>query len=306
MMKMKKAITIACIVLIVISLIVLAACGKDKNKGKVERTTVPRTTLAGDEETTVEYVVVTDQNGAPVTDSNGEVVTKVPETKEPETDENGQVVTEEPGTTTSSGPNNPTNPNNPTTKNPNNNDPVPQAVKDAIKIFQSGKFYIDGTTYDGKDTAPMRVAVSGDDIYMYTKMEGIEIAILMLDGNTYLINPAKNAYWKPSKLILKQMGMDEFEKPDFGDTTDKSVYISTEEITENGKKLSRHKYDGDEGISNWYTDASGKVVALETFDKSGALISRIDFKEFSGTIPAGLMDNPSGKYKKSSINIFMP
>jgi len=308
MRKMKKAITVFCIVLMALSVVFLVSCAKDKNDDIV-RTTIPRTTLPGEDETdeSDEYIIVTNENGETVTDEAGQPVTEIPsKQQDPSDPDSGQ----QPGETTTkkSDADTPNQGGNNNGNNGGNNggglDQGPKAVRDAISILQSGRFYMKGSAYDGKETTPMKVAISGKNMYMETTMQGMNIAMLTLDGTIYLINPSKGAYWKPTKVFLKQMGMDELTPPDFGSTTDKSKYKGSEEGVLNGKKMTCYVYEDTEGYSKWYTDSSGKVVAFEAYKTDGKLDSRMTFEELSAAIPDGLLDNPEKRYKKGSINIF--
>lgn len=175
-------------------------------------------------------------------------------------------------------------------------------------IFRSGTFYAKGSMKDSEGSTPLEIAITPKSIYMVTKMENIDMGILVNDGKTYLMYPAEKTYLEMSSTIMSMMGLDtddliSSDDLGFSDLEPLSKADKTETGTFNGKSCTVYTFTNDDGTSSKVYMSGNTLLGLETVS-GGSVVSATYFDYITGTVPADKI-TPPANYTKSGIFDFM-
>lgn len=161
---------------------------------------------------------------------------------------------------------------------------------DGFLALLANSFYLDCTLIDSTSgTTPFVVAVSGGNTEIYYDMDGMQIAMMTLGDNTYLISPKTKTYVNASKALMSAIGMD-------ADDLDLNM------MWPNGDTVftfSETEYEGKQAVCAEYTDtdnvitkiyiSDGKIVSIDSCDSSGTAVSRMVVNEITGNIPSDML-----------------
>lgn len=151
----------------------------------------------------------------------------------------------------------------------------------------SNSFYMVCTVPDssGADTN-FSIAVSGSDSEISYDMDSMQIALMNLNGETYLVNPKNNTYINASKTMLSMMGLSDEDLSLDMMWPDKNTKFTFEDS----------QYDSKDAVCCTYTDSDGvltkiyivdsKIVDIDSCDSSGNAVSSIKVSTLTGSIPA--------------------
>lgn len=181
---------------------------------------------------------------------------------------------------------------------------APAVSKNEYDIYRSGKFYAVGSVTDAEGTAPMELAVSDDTLYMNSNFEGVEIGILVVGDDSYMIYPEKKAYMEINSMLKKMMGGDAdelFNADDMGFNRmvalDKALSVSDAAL--NGVSCKRYLLPDEDEFYYVYMNGD-KLLRIEALNKNKKTESTIDFVSVSEDIPAD-KKAPSKEYKKTGM-----
>lgn len=125
-------------------------------------------------------------------------------------------------------------------------------------ILKTGKFTLTTTVVDGESSVPTTIAIKGNDLCADLKYSSMNLRMLLLDGNCYIILPTLKVYSKTNTV------------PSFSITsTAKETYVKSEYVDIGGKTYVREVYTYDDGSTRNYYFLNGEWKALETTDKDG-------------------------------------
>lgn len=319
-----KKMLLTVIFIIVLALLVLAGCvsfstnipGLDDTEASSADLTEEPATF----EPATHYVPATDEQGEDITNAEGSQV-YVPVTDEPAgnyepssyvpvTGIPGEQTVPTTGYVPSSEATVPTTGKNgeTTTKG---NEPATQAPAPAANeydIFRSGTFYAKGQMKDEEGVNPLEMAITPNSIYMLTKFEDTDMAILVSSGTTYLIYPQGKAYLEMSSMVMNMMGMnaDDMLNSDelgFSDMEPLSKAQSTSKATMGGQNCTVYSFNKEDGsVSKVYMNGN-KLVAVEAYEGT-KVVSATYFESITGNVPADKI-NPPASYKKTGLFDFM-
>lgn len=217
----------------------------------------------------------------------------------------------QPEPTTNHGGNDHTNV--PTTGRPSDNEPTtkPNNVNPTVNeydVFRSGTFYARGSMVDSEGSNPLEMAITPDSIYMLTKFESTDMAILVSKGKTYMIYPAGKAYLEMSSVVMNMMGLDTDELISsgdlgFSDMEPLSKAVGTSKATKNGKDCTVYDFNKEDGSVSKVYMAGNKLVAIESVE-NGKVVSATYIDSITASVPAD-KTTPSAGYEKKSIFEFM-
>lgn len=166
----------------------------------------------------------------------------------------------------------------------------------------SNSFYMVCTVPDSSGTdTNFSIAVSGSDSEISYDMDSMKIALMNLNGETYLVNPKNNTYINASKTMLSMMGISDEDLSFDMMWPDKNTKFTFEDS----------QYDSNDAVCCTYTDSDGvltkiyivdsQIVGIDSCDSSGNAVSSIKVSTLTGSIPedqltlsgkrsAGMMD----------------
>lgn len=166
----------------------------------------------------------------------------------------------------------------------------------------SNSFYMVCTVPDSSGTdTNFSIAVSGSDSEISYDMDSMKIALMNLNGETYLVNPKNNTYINASKTMLSMMGISDEDLSFDMMWPDKNTKFTFEDS----------QYDSNDAVCCTYTDSDGvltkiyivdsQIVGIDSCDSSGNAVSSIKVSALTGSIPedqltlsgkrsAGMMD----------------
>ena len=325
-----KKMFLSVIFIIVLALLVLAGCinfstnvsgteepsdNLSSEPGSYEPLTYPGTYEPLTYEPSTVYVPATDEAGEEVTDEEGSqvyiTVTEAPVTIPRDDPAYSEYASENniPGELpTGSGNESPTDANGSEhTTNAQGQTPAVTG-KNEFDIFRSGTFYIKGSMRDAEGENPLEMAITPNSIYMLTKFENVDMAILVSNGNTYLVYPGGKAYLEMSATVLKLMGLDtdELISSDdlgFSDLEPLSQATRTSQATLKGKNCTVYEFEKSDGtVSKVYMNGNS-LMGLETVE-NGTVLSATYIDSITDAVPADKI-NPSSSYSKKSVFEFM-
>ena len=151
----------------------------------------------------------------------------------------------------------------------------------------SNSFYMTCSVPDSSGAATnFSIAVSGSNSEISYDMDSMNIALMNLDGETYLVDPKNNKYVNASKAMLSMMGVSDEDLSFDMMWPDKNTKFTFEDT----------QYDSKDAVCCTYTDSDGvltkiyivdsNVVDIDSCDSSGNAVSSIKVSGLTGTIPA--------------------
>lgn len=184
---------------------------------------------------------------------------------------------------------------------------TPQTLNE-YDIFRSGTFYASGSMRDSEGVSPLKMAITPNTIYMLTKFESVDMAILVSDGTTFLIYPDAKAYLEVNSVVMKLMGLntdDLISSSDlgFGDLKSLSDASRNSKTQFNGTSCTMYEFDNTDGsVCKVYMNGN-RLLAIETW-VNGAVTNATYIDSLTSVVPAD-MQKPNPAYEKKSIFDFM-
>lgn len=171
--------------------------------------------------------------------------------------------------------------------------------KKQIKSFFNKKFYLKGVMISDGEAQDVEMAMNGDNVEVYSDMDGIKIGIFIQDGKTYLKNPETKKYMLLSKATMKMMGVNADELTfDLGDVSfDADKPSSVTKATYNGQDAVSYTYNND-GEKASFVFVSGKLKEISL--SSG---SKLQCEKFSSSIPSNMLTLDG--FEKQNMMSFM-
>ena len=175
---------------------------------------------------------------------------------------------------------------------------------------ESEEYYIAGKFKTSADTAyePFVIAVKDGNVYASTKFEDIDVAIMKLGDELYLISNDREKYCivdEASAAILDTLGLSAEEMTDalesLVDVVKKDEPSEVYETEKNGMTYLAKVYDEDDGGKTiiWYLN--GALVAADLYGPDGNLDATIVFDGIADKVPDNLIVEPS-EYGYTKVN----
>lgn len=172
-------------------------------------------------------------------------------------------------------------------------------------ILRSGNFYITGSMVDSSGIdSPLEMAVTDNSVYMLSEFSaGVDIAMLVSDGNVYMIYPDKAAYLEVNDSIMSMMGLTVEDMIGDG-AVDFSTFGSiddaykTGEAVSGGQKCTVYHIKEDDGEMRVYMNGD-KLIRFASYSQDGKFLSATDVKTITHNVPAS-KKAPPADYKSYS------
>lgn len=181
-------------------------------------------------------------------------------------------------------------------------------VPEEVEIFVRGNYYIDGVIYSSGDAMKVQLSTDGANVQVTANVSGLSFGMLVLNGTTYVIQPAAKIYTELSSALLAALGLDKsFSVDEFKSIADQ---VGEEEIY--NLKQSKVTINGEAGLCNEYNyeDATvklysvgEKLIQVDNYDEKGVLTMQIVIDEITPTIPADQLTLKG--LEKASITSFI-
>ena len=161
---------------------------------------------------------------------------------------------------------------------------------------------------DEEGVNPLEMAITPDSIYMLTKFDNTNMAILVSSGKTYLIYPQGKAYLEMSSTVMNMMGLntDDLISSDglgFSDMEPLNKAQGTSKATLNGQNCTVYSFAKADGSTSKVYMNGNKLVGIEAYE--GTRITSATYFDFiTASVPADKI-NPDTSYKKTGIFDFM-
>ena len=177
-----------------------------------------------------------------------------------------------------------------------------------INAFISGEYYISSTMIADGTSNDIDIAIRGSDFYTTVDMDGMKMGIMFLNDNIYIINKDQKKYIDFNSIAMmtgNQLDFDMDELKEVAAVFDLSVYNFKEfdqaYVDLDGQTANRYRYYSDE-ISIYFYFVDDVLKKVEHANADGAIATTFVVKEFSPTIPSGMMSLIG--LKKSTIFTF--
>lgn len=156
-----------------------------------------------------------------------------------------------------------------------------------IGAFFNHKCYIEGTAYQDGTDSPIAIAFDGEDCEVYTKYEGIEIAIMKKGDKLYIKRPDMKQYIEMNSTMASALGFSVDDLSiNLGSTDSGSVVpASVSNTTLNGEAAVCYKYKTDNGSSEFYV-VNGQIKEIDVKDNELNTLSKLQVALFSPSLPS--------------------
>lgn len=162
-----------------------------------------------------------------------------------------------------------------------------------INAYLSGTYCISTVMVDstGAET-PIDMAISGKNLQADMDVNGMQLSVLILDGDMYLVDVPNKKYVSLSSAMMSMFGMSmddlekEFEAIDFSNfkVTGNNAY----ETTLNGQKAVCCECFNEEAVVSFYF-VDGKLSQIDNGPVGGAPESTMKVLSFTPYIPSGML-----------------
>ena len=183
----------------------------------------------------------------------------------------------------------------PTTSVPVTDVQISDAEARHIQAFITGKYYISSTMIADGTSNDIDIAIRGTDFYTTVDVDGVKMGIMFLGDNIYMINTQEKKYLDFNSIAMmtgNQLDFDMDELKEVASVFDLSVYNFTgfdqAYVDLDGQTANRYRYYADE-ISIYFYFVDDVLKKVEHANKDGAIATTFIVKEFSPTIPSGMM-----------------
>lgn len=191
-----------------------------------------------------------------------------------------------------------------TTVKTENSTSAAKTILDKIDSFFRGKYYFDGIMKSDGTNSPFEIAMNGSDFIVYTEMDGIDMGILCLDDEFYLINPTDKKYTVLSSAIQKMMDIDpDSLKFEFNGTGfDGHSPTEVTEATYNGKPAVCYTYKNSQHNMDFVV-VNDEIIQIVQYDASGNVSTILQADEFTVDYSTDMVSLKG--YKKTNLISFV-
>lgn len=163
------------------------------------------------------------------------------------------------------------------------------AVEAQIKAFFDRSCYLRGAVYSSNTGDSMSIAFDGDNLEVLSNLDGNEVAIMIVDGKTYIKRPATKQYIEMTDSIMELLGItaDDFSF-EFGSAGYEEMskhLVSSYDVTIDDKDGVCLEYKKDSQIFRFYA-ADSKITQIDICAEDGTVYSQLAIDYFSESIPA--------------------
>ena len=197
----------------------------------------------------------------------------------------------------------------PTTAAPVTNVQISEAEGRQIQAFISGNYYISSTMIADGTSNDIDIAIRGTDFYTTVDMDGVKMGIMFLGDNIYMINLEEKKYLDFNSVAMmtgNQIDFDMDELKEVASVFDLTVYnfkgYDQAVVELDGQSANRYRYFADD-ISIYFYFVDGVMKKVEHANADGVVATTFIVKEFSPTIPSGMM-SLVGLKKATIFNFF--
>ena len=156
------------------------------------------------------------------------------------------------------------------------------------ELFMSNSYYLEGTIYSGGEVMPVKLATDGTNIELTATLKGLSFGVLVLDDQTYAIQPQAKVYTELSDLLVKTLGIDDLNVSEFQsirDSSNEQAAVNQIAVTINGEPGICTDFVYSDTSVKLYS-VGDKLVQVENFDNKGTMTMQIVVDSISAQIPA--------------------
>lgn len=156
------------------------------------------------------------------------------------------------------------------------------------ELFLKSNYYLEGTIYTDGEKLPAIIATDGYNLELTAMMGGISIGILILDDQTYTVNPKTKSYTELSDMLVRTLGLNNIDMSSFQNVRDDDnldANIVQNAVTINGEPGICSDYVYNDTSIKLYS-IGDKLVQVENYDEKGNLTMQIVVDSITGQIPA--------------------
>lgn len=186
---------------------------------------------------------------------------------------------------------------------------VPEHAK-IVEAFVSGCYYITIVDYSSGEATEMTLALRGENVHIASEVSGMKLEMIIMNDNIYLVN-SKEKKFLDFKSLMQMAGATEedfdlSEMRQIAELLDVSEYnfhsIENFQTEENGITLDGYRFSSDEyELFFWFNGVELRRLEFGTIGQNDKMT--VDIKEFSGTIPDGML-SLKGLRKSSMLDFF--
>lgn len=176
------------------------------------------------------------------------------------------------------------------------------SIISTISAFFSGRYYLDGTMISRGEKTPVEIAMNGSDFQVFSELDGKDIAIMQLEGKTYMLNPDTKRYAELTPSFQKMTGINTDDlKFDFNTTGfDAQKPSAVKKAAFNGKEADCYIYTTERSHIEFIADEN-EILQMAVFNSDGSASTVIAADEFSAEIPEEML-NFKGYSKTNMIS----
>lgn len=169
-----------------------------------------------------------------------------------------------------------------------------------VNLLIEGNYYLKGSMTDNEGISNvLEIAVQNGNSFMASKMEGVEIGIMTVDSEYYMVYPDGQCVLHLDETVSSTMGFDPAElqfdssKYNFGELSEEKL-VNTEEALVDNETATCRTYLQDTGnyIKTYTKD--GLVIRIQNENANGAVVSVMDIELLTNKVPDEKVSLPSG------------
>ena len=179
-----------------------------------------------------------------------------------------------------------------------------------VEAFVSGCYYVTIVDYSSGQATEMTLALRGDNVHVASEVSGMKLEMMIMNDNVYLVNSKEKKYLD-FKSLMQMAGAteEEFDLTEMrqvAELLDVSEYsfhsVENLRAEENGITLDGYRFSSDEyEMFFWFSGIELRKLEFGAIGENDRIA--VDIKEFSGTIPDGIL-TLKGLRKASMLDFF--
>lgn len=170
-----------------------------------------------------------------------------------------------------------------------------QAEQAIMQAYTSGNYYLSGEIHSDGTIMPIDLAMSGNNFYTTTEMDGMDMGVMYLNGKVYFINNKEKKYLDfetITALMGADLGFDMSELDAIADSMDMSQYSFQElektETTLDGEDVTCYRFFNDE-LSLYFYFADDELRQVDFGSADGQIATSTVVDKFLPEVPAGML-----------------
>ncbi len=186
---------------------------------------------------------------------------------------------------------------------------ISQTESEIMTAFINGRYYLKGATVENGAASPIVLAIDGTNIHTTAEIEGMDMGIMILNDEIYIVNQNEKKYMNMKDLAALAGGVASFDTSSIKEVVSSmnmSRYsfetIEKSEVTLGAETADCYTCRSD--IMNLlFCFVNEQLRSIEVINSDGKTSMEIDVDEFYPYIPSGML-TLKGLQKTSVFGIF--